>query len=987
MDLESEIQRHGRELFEAIRGARPSAFSPRHVTGRLMQWAMKDERLKAELFRLVDVLPSLDSGREVERHMQEYLADSRKQLPLTMRFALGVGKFVPVLAKAGARIGVRQMAKQFIAAENPEQALKCFEQMRKEPLAFTADLLGEAVVSETEAEAYQAQYSRLLEVLSAKARGWREVPQIDKARGEALPRVNVSIKVSSMYSQLKPVDPEGAITVLSDRIRPILARAKELGAFINFDMESTACKEITIELFKRLLSEPELRDYPHFGIAIQAYLRASEEDLRRLIVWAQKIGRRFTVRLIKGAYWDYEKALAEQRSWRCPVFTRKNETDAQYEKLARMLLENRAIVDSALGSHNIRSISACLTHAEALHLLPGDYEFQMLYGMAEPIKRALIKQGHRLRDYAPIGEILPGMSYLVRRLLENSSNEGFLRTSFAEESSNEELLANPAQKNHRPGLGDDLRKAKPLEFRNEPLTDWTTADNRQRMEKAISQARSNLGCDHPLFIAGKELVTERWIKVFNPSRPTELIGRVSQAGIKEATIAMAEAERAFGKWRRTSVEERARLLERVAELLSRSRFELAALEIFESGKNWIESDADVAEAIDFCRFYAREMRRISERSINLAGESNLHTYIPMGIGVVIAPWNFPLAILCGMTVAGLVTGNCVIMKPAEQSSIVASRFARILMEAGFPSGTFAFLPGDGAEIGPFLVEHPKTRFVAFTGSRAVGTKIWESAAVVRPGQNHLKKVVCEMGGKNAIIIDSDADLDEAIPAILHSAFGYQGQKCSALSRLIVLDRIMEPLLTRLRQAVENLQIGYPENPGTVIGPLISQEAQQRVREYIAIGKKEAAVFFGGSLKAELQGWFVPPVIFTAVHPKARIAQEEIFGPVLSVFGVRDLDEAISLANNSPYALTGGIFSRSPGNIARATRELLAGNIYVNRAITGALVSRQPFGGFNMSGGGTKAGGPDYLLNFMYPKVITENTMRRGFAPADEEPGE
>ena len=435
------------------------------------------------------------------------------------------------------------------------------------------------------------------------------------------------------------------------------------------------------------------------------------------------------------------------------------------------------------------------------------------------------------------------------------------------------------------------------------------------------------------------------------------------------------------------MEERARFLERTARILRQRRFDLAALEMFETGKNWTESDADIAEAIDFCHFYAAEMRRIARSQVSLPGETNHHEYIPRGIGVVIAPWNFPLAILCGMTVAGLVTGNCVLMKPAETSSVIASEFARILQEAGCPPGVLGFLPGSGAEVGKFLVNHPRVEFIAFTGSREVGLEIYQSAGATRPGQLHLKKVVCEMGGKNALIVDGDADLDEAVPAIIQSAFGYQGQKCSALSRLICLEENYKRVLERLIEAARSLPLGFPEQPGTFIGPLIDEEAAARVNDYIAAGKKEAKLAFQGIIPAGLEGWFVPPTIFADVPPTSRIAQEEIFGPVLAVMCAIDFDHALELANDSQYALTGGLFSRSPAHIERARREFRVGNLYINRAITGALVHRQTFGGFRMSGGGTKAGGRDYLLNFLYQRVTTENTMRRGFAPPAPTPGE
>ncbi|MCI0540217.1 MAG: L-glutamate gamma-semialdehyde dehydrogenase, partial [Verrucomicrobiales bacterium] len=480
-------------------------------------------------------------------------------------------------------------------------------------------------------------------------------------------------------------------------------------------------------------------------------------------------------------------------------------------------------------------------------------------------------------------------------------------------------------------------------------------------------------------IGGETVWTNEEIASINPTRPAEVIGRVAKAGLAEASSAVTAAQSAALKWSRTAVYDRARCFASLGELLHRERFDLAALEVFETGKTWMEADADVAEAIDFCRFYAQEMQRLAEAKYLVPGEVNVHHYVPRGVAVVIAPWNFPLAILCGMTVAVLVTGNCAIIKPSEQSSVVAARLMQLLQQAGVPGGVANFLPGSGAQIGAYLVEHPGVDLIAFTGSREVGLKIWEAAGRTKPGQKQLKKVICEMGGKNAVIIDSDADLDEAIPAIIQSAFGYQGQKCSALSRLIVLADIHDRLMERLIAATRDLRMGPPEEPGTMLGPLIDRDAFEGVREYVKLGKQEATVAFEGDLPKG-DGYFVPPTIFTQVPPTARIAQEEIFGPILCVLKARDLEEALAWANSTPYALTGGFFSRSPAHIERVRAEFEVGNLYINRGITGAIVARHPFGGFKMSGGGTKAGGRDYLLNFMFPRVVTENVLRRGFAP-------
>jgi RHH-type proline utilization regulon transcriptional repressor/proline dehydrogenase/delta 1-pyrroline-5-carboxylate dehydrogenase len=417
--------------------------------------------------------------------------------------------------------------------------------------------------------------------------------------------------------------------------------------------------------------------------------------------------------------------------------------------------------------------------------------------------------------------------------------------------------------------------------------------------------------------------------------------------------------------------------------MRRRRASLAALEVFEAGKPWRDADADVCEAIDFCEYYGREALRLDRGGTvqSPPGERNDLRYQARGIGVVIAPWNFPLAIPTGMVSAALVTGNAVLFKPAEQTPAVAAALVEALAAAGLPEGVLAFLPGVGEEVGAYLVEHPDVSFVAFTGSKPVGLGIVEAAARARPGQRHIKRVVAELGGKNPLVVDADADLDQAVPIAIASAFGYGGQKCSACSRLIVVDEVHDQLVERLVGAARRLRVGHPRDMAVDVGPLIDAEAHARVESYVRLAGDEGEVVLGGGASAG-DGWFVGPTIVTGVRPGGRLASEEIFGPVLSVFRAGSFDEALALANDTDYALTAGVVSRSPAHIRLASAELRAGNVYVNRSITGAVVGRQPFGGYGLSGVGSKAGGPDYLLQFVEPRTVSENTLRQGFAPAE-----
>ena len=1004
--LQTATERRGEQIFDLVDRHPESIFSKAGFYQRMMALSMRDETFKVQMFRFVDVLASLQHSGEIVRHLDEYFREMRNGFAPVLQTGVRAAKIAPWFSSWVLRWNVSGMARQFISGRNPEDAMKTLRKGRKNRIGFTVDLLGEAVVSEQEAHEYGVRCLELLEGLAAQTRGWTD-PLGRNA--ELFPVVNLSVKISALYSQMNPADPEDAIEHLAPKLRPILRRARELGAFVNFDMESYAHKNSTLELFKRLFTEAEFKDWPHAGIVVQAYLRDAEKDLRDLIAWARERGTRFTIRLVKGAYWDYEKIKAAQNGWRCPVWLQKPESDANFEACTRVLLENEDIVTSAFGSHNVRSIAYAQALAEQMGIDKSRFEFQLLYGMAGPIKRALVEMGYRVREYCPVGELLPGMAYLVRRLLENTSNEGFLRAKFSDNASAMQLLRDPAtlvakrtrevatigpgrlQDNGMIETDDTLdgssrnghsRETPPGDsYENAPLVNFVHRQTQEQMLTAIRDVRARLGQRYPLVINGQKITTGNWMDSLNPTNPSEVVGSVAEAGIPEAEQAVKAAGDAFKHWCRVSVNHRAELLERAAAIMDRRRFELSALEVFEVGKGWAEADGDIREAIDFLLFYAQQMRIMGRPKLtqHVLGEESYQHYWPRGVALVVAPWNFPIAILTGMVSAAIVTGNTVIMKPAEPSSVTGAFLMEIFEEADVPPGVLNYLPGHGSVIGQHLVDHPEVVMIAFTGSREVGLRIWESAGKTRPGQRELKRVVCEMGGKNAVIVDSDADLDEAIVDTVYSAFGYQGQKCSACSRLIVLEENYDRVVERLIAATASLRTDNPEAPGITVGPVIDEKAYKRIQERIEHGKTEATLAYQAK-DIPATGYYIPPTIFTNVRPDSRLAQEEIFGPVLSVIKVRNLDEAIVVANGTKYALTAGFFSRSPANIERVKAELEAGNVYINRSCTGAVVGRHPFGGFKMSGGGTKAGGSDYLLNFLVPRVVTENIMRHGFAP-------
>ena len=988
--LEPRIRAIGEKLF-ALMDAHPAPgiFSKKGAYARVMDWAMKDPAFKAQLFRFVDVLPTLKSSAEIVRHLQEYLGDKAVELNPAMKAGLAASSFAPGLVAGPVKANVVSMAAQFVAGATPDDLVKQLRKNTKLGLATTIDLLGETVVSEQEADVF---LQRNLDVLGTAAAAFAKEPSpgfSDIGPNGPLPRLNLSVKISALTPDVHPADPENSIAALKKRLRPILRRAAEVGAFVNFDMESYKLKDLTLALFKSILEEDEFRTKPAVGIALQAYLRDCERDLHDLLAWARQNKRPLGLRLVKGAYWDYETILAQQREWPSPVWTKKPESDANYEKLSLVLLENIDLVTPAFASHNVRSCAHVMAQAERLKIDPRAYEFQALYGMADEFKSALLASGQRVREYCAIGELLPGMAYLVRRLLENTSNEGFLRQKNLGEATKEQLLGNPVEQIAAAPAPLSRKPRAAGEFVNAANTDYTLAANRAKQLAALKHFESTqLGKKWPCIINGKKITDRPFLPSVNPARPAQVVGYWAKGTVQDADDAVAASVAFFPKWRATPADERAKMLERAADLMESRRLEINSLLILEAAKPWIEADGDTSEAIDFLRFYAVEMRRMAKPVITqrVPGENCVQTWTPRGVGVAVAPWNFPLAILTGLTVAPLVAGNCVIIKPARQTSIIGAFLMDILTEAGVPAGALHYLPCSGADAGAHLVAHPKVDFIAFTGSREVGCGIWAEAGKTRPGQPNLKKVVCEMGGKNAMIVDNDADLDEAIPAALYSAFGFAGQKCSALSRLIVLEDVYDNFIERFLSACPSIPVGDPTLPGTVVNPVIDEAAQKSILGYIEAGKKEAKLAWQATLSPEAiasKGYYVPPTVFTACKVEHKIVREEIFGPVLSILKAKDLDEAFAMANACDYALTGGFFSRSPRALERAREEFIVGNLYLNRGCTGAVVQRHPFGGFKMSGGGTKAGGREYLENFLFPRLVAENVMRRGFTPPEE----
>lgn len=955
---EGSIRETGQRLARRLAGPRPGLFDLGGLRGRLLSRALDDAKLRTGLFRFVDVLPQLADNRAIADHFRAYLGDC--DLGGLWGRVLRLGE-QPWSAFA-VRRSVQRLARQFLAEENPRALTRLLDSLRALPAHLSLDVVGEVVLSEYEADAYRDRVLKLIDALSEEQ------------------DADVSIKLSALTPRFDTIDPEGSAARVWTRLGPIAEAARVRRVGLTVDMEQAELKPLTHAIFLRLaLAHPDSAF--RVGIAVQAYLKDAALDLEMLLDFAREHQRPIAVRLVKGAYWDTEQAWAAQRDWPVPVLLDKAETDRQYEQLTRRLMQNADLLYPMIASHNPRSQAHAMATASSLDLPAGAWEAQVLHGMAEPLRDALIAEGVNVRVYVPTGDLVAGIAYLIRRLLENTAGMSILRQTYAEDRPIVELLAPPmtgSGKETGPGQHGHAPELQPV-FANAPLADFSQAPVREAFRQGLSQVRSELGREYAGAGEGA------WLISANPAHPVEDLGRVQAVRPEQVDKIVAAAVAGFRLWREVPATERAQTLRAAARLIDSRRARFAAWEVLEAGKNWREADADVAEAVDVLNYYAARMEALDgwRTSHHYPGERNDSRYESVGPTVVIAPWNFPLAILAGMSAAAMAAGCSVILKPASLTPVIAWHYRQAMLEAGLPEDAVQWMPGNGSEVGQRLVSHPAVAAIAFTGSREVGLAILEQAHARAAGQKLVKRVVCEMGGKNAIIVDEDADLDEAVPGILASAFGYQGQKCSAASRLIAVGRIRQPLVDRLAAALDACEYGPPEDPHYVFGPLIDGAAVANAGRYFEFGRQEGRLAYRGSLPPEeLQqgGHYFAPAIFTGILRHHRLAREEIFAPILAVLEAPDFDTALDIAMDSDYALTGGVYSRLPQHLELARERLRVGNLYLNRRITGARVGVQPFGGVALSGSGIQAGGPEYLKQFLSMRTVSENTLRHGFVP-------
>ena len=908
--LETRIFDFGSDMLRRARAHKTGLLSSKFYSDALMEWSMKDPNFKVQMFRFVDCFPMLKTPEAIYDHLSDYLSQPGVTVPAAIGAALKAGAIAKGLATATIGKQITGMAGKFIAGTDAASALSGLRALWDDGIAFSVDLLGETCLSDEEADAYRDKYLDLISNLPAAVASWSAQPRLESDHLGPVPRTNVSIKISSLSARCDPIDTDGSINDLMKRLEPILETARDKGVFVNFDMEHYGLKDFTLELFQRCAGRINFQA----GLAMQAYLKSGPDDARRMAEWAAKNNRLITVRLVKGAYWDAETIKAEQAGWPCPVWSAKWQTDACFERMVGIFLDAcppaphsvpsslRPSVPSgiklALGSHNVRSIASAVAQLEARGLPKEALEFQMLHGMADQLKYAAAEMGFRIREYVPVGEMIPGMAYLVRRLLENTSNESWLKAGFLDNADPGALLRAPGASAPAPSSlssQSEISNLKsspsaPSASLREPSLSGTDLSQIAPERHQLSPAPQGVGNGRPFFNEPfRDFSDSRQRIAFAQAVARATVPKVNSDRTPDhAKEMVARAQAAFPAWRDADPRKRSEVLIRAAALMRQQRDGLAGVMIKESGKTWREADADVCEAIDFCEYYARTAVPLFERHRlgRFIGELDETWYQPRGVAVVISPWNFPLAICAGMTAAALVTGNTVIVKPAEQTPGIASIMVDILHQAltevfgGTGSGGSAFggtalqsggsrtslkdilqfCPAPGETSGASLVRDPRIALIAFTGSMHVGLDIMHAAAPPSPFSSpfpsassalsafsppsHLKHVICEMGGKNALIIDMSADLDEAVLAVRHSAFGFQGQKCSACSRVIVVDEAGPdgPAIThfthRLVEATRALTIGDPTQPGTDVGPVIDQEAADKITRYIELAKKE-----------------------------------------------------------------------------------------------------------------------------------------------------
>lgn len=955
--IEARTQEIGRALLTEMARHRPRV--EEQVEDWLLTHAVGDERFRTRLLRFLDVLAAFDApdtAGEVQALFHEYFADDFPGIPRALRWLVRLARNeqVPsVVVAEASRRAAQVFARRFITAPGEAGVHALVAALDGASRTPSFDLLGEAVLSATEAEAYEARYLALIANLAREPAARRRT-----AGGQAA--LELSVKLSALTHQFSAVDPRGSMERVLPRLLRIGEAARAAGVGLAVDAEQYETRDVVWATFRAAFGPgAPLGQWEDAGVVVQAYLRDAASHVEEVCAFARSRRYPFQVRLVKGAYWDYETAIASANRWAPPVFQVKSATDRSFDRCVERLLDASGLVHLAVASHNPRTHAYARALTEARQLPPGAIEHQTLHRTSEAMSRALAAQGWPARDYVPVGELLPGMAYLVRRILENSSQAGFLMQS-RQQASADDLLAPPPATMDEHAVAPDGAS-----FERAPAAPWFDAAFRAEFDAALDAVRAAPAVRLAL-PAG--IIAEQVVATQSPSDPDGApVAIVDLAGADGVYVAVERARVAQPAWDEVGAGGRADVLRRTADLLLSRGHEFAATIVHEGGRDRAGAWAEVEEAVDFLRYYSAEAEHLEV----VAGAR----VRPRGVVAAIPPWNFSLAIPCGMVAAALATGNSVILKPAGQTPLVAVRLVALLHEAGVPDDVVICVTGEGGRAGQALVDDRRVALVAFTGSRAVGTAIYERVLRTAADDGRPRGVIAEMGGKNPALVFDDADLDEAVAGVLASAFGHANQKCSAISRVLVERPVYGRFCARLIDAATSLVCGPADDPATQVNPIIDRRSSERLLAAATVARAEGRALldrFGPESGTLVHGPLIVE-IDAANALTSHTATEELFGPILAVTAFDDEAEAVRIANGTGYALTSAVFSRSPGRIGRVSRAIEAGHVYVNRTSTGARPGVEPFGGMRFSGTGPKAGGEDYLWAF----------LMRVDAPADE----
>ena len=993
-ETDSAMFELARTLRDQVEHRRPSPLEPRSRDDGLLRWALADDAIAVQLLRFVEALPSLRDYRQVARHLASLTAEVRRQDPDAPSLGLDTGEKVGLLGRAvayNARRNVTRMADRFLAGESSDEIAATLTQLRGQGLVGTLLASDRPTRTPADADAVVDRLTTLLADLGEPASAWPDDAILDRTGRSPLPRLHVTVRVSSLIpnaaSQPLAIDRDAAI----DRLRRVLGAAAEHDAYFQLAAETRRLTPLVLKTLAAALDG--LDDPPQIGLVAQAcYVDAIEQCDRLLELAASQPAIR-GIRLHEGAFRRSEAAEAMRQSRPSPVSLRQPETDARFETLTRTLLAADGITPT-IATPDLRQLVVAIQTADELGVADHDFELEMRRGVADDLARVLASRGHRVRLAMPYGDRVRGLASLARMLLtdppsrlpllDDPDNDADDPSEDADgasdpESRLKELLMSPAALlDACPPVRERPLPSDRETFVNEPRVDWSDEASREAMLDALDYVTSELGGEYPLVIDNKAMDGRSTLISRNPSNKKEVVGKVAAASPDQAREAVESAARAHETWSRRTVDERAEYLEVIAAELRNRRFELAGWLACECGLTWADADAEVCDAIDGCRFFAREARRLDAvEAVDLAGEENETEYRSRGVAVVVASWRRPLAGLAGMAAAALATGNTVVMNPPEQASVVAAKLLQMMRDSGLPGGVVNYVPGDDS-VAAMLVGHPQTAIVAFHGSRETASRL--SVAAAGEGET-IRRFVAQIDGAGAMLVDADADIDEAAAAIVESAMARNGQAVDGCGRVVVLKSVRDALATRLTELIGQFTPAAATEAGTTLGPVASEAVYDRVSKAIKdAGDEIEFVVKGKNTKAA--GFFVAPHLAVDVPGEHFLASASLPGPLIVLQTARTLDDAIAMMNAGPERAVAGVISRSPETLARVRREVRAGTITLNQPTAGLLVARQPFGGAAPSSDGVRSGGSDYLRQFVVPITVTANVARRGYLPVD-----